>query len=168
MLTTAYSYPDALAISPYAAINKYPILYTSPEVFTEETKAFIAENGITKVIIPGMYSAVSLGIENELKAMGVEVQRIGGADRYATAYSIVDAFGASFGNDVMLATGENFPDALSGGVLAAKLRIPVLLVKQNYIIPDAAAFISAKGSVNIYILGGTAAVSDNMINLINE
>lgn len=168
VLTTAYNYPDALAISSYSAINKFPIIYTDPVVFNQMARDFLTQYGITKVIIPGGTGAVSSAIENELKGRGITVQRIAGTDRYSTALNIVKTFKDSFKNDVMLATGENFPDALAGGVLAAKKQIPILLVEQNAITPDIAAYIKSKGAINIYILGGTGVISDNIINLLRN
>ncbi|MEQ8154588.1 MAG: cell wall-binding repeat-containing protein [Clostridiaceae bacterium] len=164
VIATAYNYPDALSISPYAAMNKFPILYTEQSILTPTTKNFLAEKGITKVIIPGLYGAVSLSVENELKSMGITIQRTGGSDRYSTSFNIANTFASSFGNDVIIATGEDFPDALSGGALAAKKGIPILLVYNNYIIPQSEAYIHTNETLNLYVVGGTGVISNNLIN----
>jgi len=168
IVTTAYNYPDALSIGSYAAIQNYPILYTETNVLSTKTKEFIKNNGITKVIIPGGVGAVSEAAANELRSIGVIVERISGADRYETGLNIVNQFKSSFKNDVILATGSDFPDALAGGVLAAKKQIPILLVDKNYVSDGVKNYIKANGDINMYILGGTGVIPDSVIDLIKK
>ncbi|MFL0247323.1 cell wall-binding repeat-containing protein [Candidatus Clostridium stratigraminis] len=163
VLTTAYDYPDALAISPYAAIKKYPVLYTDPKTLTPSTKAFLIKSGIKNVIIPGGEGAVSAAVANALISMGISVDRTGGLNRYQTALNLVNKYKASFDYDVMLATGQNFPDALSGGVLAAKKKIPILLAANKTIDPGMANYIKGNGKITMYILGGTGVIPDNIM-----
>ncbi len=73
-------------------------------------------------------------------------------------------------NNVMIATGENFPDALAGGALAAKLNMPVVFsgenLKETYkdlgnakeIIKEETVLYS--NSHNVYLVGGKAIVKD--------
>jgi len=168
VLTTAYNFPDALAISPYAAMNQYPILYTHTNTLNAKSKAFIKENGITKIIIPGGAGAVSEAVANELKNSGITVERISGTDRYTTSLNIAKQYKASFKSDVMLSNGNNFPDALVGGVLAAKKQVPILLVDTNSINNDVKEYIRSNGNINMYLLGGTGVISDNILKLINQ
>lgn len=60
---------------------------------------------------------------------------------------------------VYVATGENFPDALGGGPVAAMAKGPILLVRQNSIPGETAAELTRLAPDKIVILGGTAAVS---------
>ena len=166
VVTTAYNYPDALSISSYAAMQHYPILYTEINVLNPKVKEFIKNNGITKIIIPGGTGAVSETVVTELSKNGITVERISGSDRYETGLNIVKHFKSSFKNDVILATGSDFPDALAGGVLAAKKQIPVLLVDKNYVSDGVKSYIRANGDINMYILGGTGVVPDNVIDFI--
>jgi len=67
--------------------------------------------------------------------------------------------------NVILATSENYPDALAGSVLAYKLNPPILLVRssevdQEKVLAYMQANLDSKGTV--YILGGYAVVSKNM------
>lgn len=164
VLTTAYNYPDALSMSPYAALNSYPVLYTEPTVLQAGTRDFIKAKGITKVLIAGGTGAVSLNVENTLKSMGITIERLAGPDRYSTSASIATKYSSSFDKDVMLATGDNFPDALAGGVLAAKKRVPILLVDNTGTNTAARTYIKSKNPSNIYILGGTGVVSNEVVN----
>jgi len=69
---------------------------------------------------------------------------------------------------VAVATGESFPDALAGGALCAKLKIPVVLVSsKNY--GSAVSFIKGSDAESLFIFGGTAAISDSLaITLASE
>ena len=166
VLTTAYNYPDALAISSYAAMNKYPILFTEVNTLNSKTKEFIKSSGITTIIIPGGIGAVSENVANELNDSGITVERIGGSDRYNTAFNIVTKYKNSFKNEIMIATGNDFPDALAGGVLAAKKQIPILLVDKDSVKAEVKGYIKSNCNGNMYILGGMGVISDNLINSI--
>lgn len=164
ILTTAYDYPDATAISPYAAIKKYPVLYSDKNILTPSTKAFLIRNGIKNVIIPDGEGVISSAVANELISSGFSVDRVSGLNRYQTALKIVNKYNASFNYNVMLASGGDFPDALSGGVLAAKKRIPILLAGNNTLDPDVANYIKGNGRITMYLLGGTGVIPDNIMS----
>jgi putative cell wall-binding protein len=54
--------------------------------------------------------------------------RYHGSNRYSTATSIANKLKHDKFNNVVIAYGYNFPDALSGSVLASKVNAPILLV----------------------------------------
>jgi putative cell wall-binding protein len=60
----------------------------------------------------------------------------------------------------MVATGATFPDALSGGAVAAQLGFPLLLVAQHSIPPATAAELTRLQPQNIIVLGGPGVVSN--------
>ena len=68
----------------------------------------------------------------------------------------------------MFATGTNFPDALAGGVLGAKIGAPLLLTHPNGAIDEIKNFVLDKNPRDVYILGGTGAVPDSVVNEIFE
>lgn len=92
------------------------------------------------------------------------IDRLEGADRYETAATIVlDRFDPALVDTVLLATGENFPDALAGGPLAIALDAPILLTRSD-VLPDATADVLATFSpTRVLALGGTAVVSDGVL-----
>ena len=97
-----------------------------------------------------------------------EVFRICGKNRFETAFKIADQMKLSLGIEkfdaVIVASGTNFADALSGSYLAAVKNAPILLsfndeynqLAKNYI----RANLNPGGTV--YILGGTGAVPATM------
>ncbi len=66
-----------------------------------------------------------------------------------------------------VATGLNFPDALAGGVLAAKKAAPLFLTANN-LSDEQTAYLKAKELNFIYIFGGTGAVSENIVDKISR
>ena len=92
-------------------------------------------------------------------------QRVYGGNSYTTSYAVANYLYKKTGkfNSVVIATGTNYPDALSSGYLSyANGNCPVLLVKPEIeleMIDYLKSHMKAKGTV--YIAGGTAVVSQN-------
>ena len=63
-------------------------------------------------------------------------------------------------------TGNDFPDALAGGVLAAKRQIPILLVDKDSIKAEVKDYMKSNCNGNKYILGGTGVIADSLVNTI--
>ena len=91
-----------------------------------------------------------------------EVVRVSGPNRFATAEEIsklrFPTPGASFG-EVFIATGLNFPDALSAGPAANQVGAPILLVNQNSTPTETDRELDRLGPAKITIVGGTSQVS---------
>lgn len=96
----------------------------------------------------------------------VGVKRISGINRYASAIEISkEIYPNGFANDkenktVILATGEQFADALSAGPLTSKYgNAPILLTKSTELNPEVLAELKRLKAEHIVIVGGTLAVS---------
>jgi putative cell wall-binding protein len=96
--------------------------------------------------------------------IALDTQRIAGNTRVLTAIEIAkNEYGTAKG--VILATANNFPDALAGSSLAGALGYPVLLVSNNE--SELAAVqseIEALGAKQVIVLGGKSVVSDSIMN----
>jgi putative cell wall-binding protein len=90
------------------------------------------------------------------------IDRLAGADRYATAAAVAQTYAAGV-PVVYIATGLNFPDALAGAAAAGQTGGPVLLVKQDSIPASTAAELARLQPARIVILGGTGVVSDAVV-----
>jgi putative cell wall-binding protein len=115
----------------------------------------------SKIYIIGGPGVISDDIFNSLKSYYSDVSRIFGADRYETSMNVCKNF--SFNNStIVLATGEDFKDALAGSTVAAKYGAPILLVNDDA--TKAKDFIKSNGYKNIIILGDTNAISSDTEN----
>ena len=87
------------------------------------------------------------------------VTRLAGADRYATAAAVSAATFGPGVDTVYLATGLQFPDALSGAAAAAG-RAPVLLVSGATLPSSTATELGRLAPKHLVVLGGPLAVPD--------
>lgn len=98
--------------------------------------------------------------------------RIAGPDRYATSAAISQSIASAPHRAVVVASGENFPDALAVGPLVLELPVedgwaaeefPILLVGRDRIPNAVAAEIQRLAPDHIVVVGGPAAVSDAVL-----
>lgn len=85
--------------------------------------------------------------------------RIYGNTLYDTAVEISKT-GWSYAPVAVLATGENFPDALTGTVLAHKVDGPLLLTESDHLNPTVSEELKRLGTQKVYLLGGKVALND--------
>ncbi len=159
-IATAFNYPDALAAGPLAAKLGGPLLLTATDSLPSEVATEVARLNPAKIVIIGGPNAVSAAVASQLAAIQPNVDRIQGADRYATGRDVVSS-GFATADEVWIATGQNFPDALSAGAVGAGTGYPVVLVNGSASSVDAAtlALLNTLSPLRIKIAGGTVAVS---------
>jgi putative cell wall-binding protein len=158
-------FADALAAAPYAYARKMPVLLTDPAALSPETRNAVRANGIDRVFVAGGTSAVSNGAVAQL---GVPAVRVSGSNRYATAAALVrNAVDRSWCTPtfVGVSTGENFPDALGGGVAVGANGGAVVLTTSKTLNPSAAVVLSECTSdlERVQVFGGQGAVSDSVL-----
>lgn len=87
--------------------------------------------------------------------------RLEGIDRYKTAVAISKA-GWESAENVVLATGENYPDALCAAPLARQLDAPILLTEKSQLNTDTEQEITRLGAKKVFIIGGAGVISDSV------
>ena len=162
-VATGANFPDALAASPLAAANGWPIYLARPTGIDDATLGAMESAGVTDLLVLGSDSAVSKAVYSRLDA-DFDVARLEGANRYATARRIAEYGVASAGlswRSVAIATGQNFPDALSGGVLQSRDGGVLLLTPSNVIAPECQAVLTANKAAirEVRYLGSDLALS---------
>lgn len=164
-VTTGVNFPDALAASPLAAKSGWPILLTKPENLSRDTSAAIAAINANRAIVLGSASAVSTSTVAALVATLGESQvtRVAGRNRYETGYKIATYGMSTCGlglASMAIATGENFPDALAGGVMAARGDTLLLLTPSTRLDSSVAALLRANAAAvgSPRVLGSKTAV----------
>lgn len=158
LLATGEGFPDALAGGAAAALDA-PMLLTARNDLPDTTRDALGTLGVNEVLVLGGTAAIADDVVDELLAAGVDVTRLAGPDRYATAATIVDHAFPDSADIALIATGETFADALAGGAAAAALDAPMLLSSTAQL-PDVTATRLPQGPhARVLLLGGTAALS---------
>ena len=165
ILVSGENYPDALAVAPYAGIAGIPILLTPNKTLDPITKQALSELNVATLTVIGSEAVVSNQTVSATGIPGGKVVRWAGSDRYETASKVYTETKATFtANQAYLASGETYPDALTGGALAAKVRAPLFLTSSNVL--PAITFYTLEATSNltkIFILGSPqGAVSANV------
>ncbi|QHC58868.1 cell wall-binding repeat-containing protein [Rathayibacter sp. VKM Ac-2760] len=120
---------DALSAGPAASVQGGALLLTDPDGLPSVVRDEILRLAPERVVVVGSSATVSAGVYAEIAALVPSITRIGGTDRYDTSRLVVaDAFRGTDRPEVFLATGNDFPDALSVGPAAGRRGAPVLLV----------------------------------------
>jgi len=161
-IASGEKFPDALSAGPAAAAMGAPLLITPasgllPAVATELERLHPHE-----IVVLGGTATLSASLEGQLAALSFspQVKRFAGADRFEVSRMVTsDAFDDA--DVVYIATGLNFPDALSAGPAAATKHAPVILVNGTADSLDAATLqlIEHLGATTVKIAGGPASVS---------
>ncbi len=172
------AFPDALAASPVAYNRKIPILLTPTDHLSQAAEDSLGILDTNTAVIIGGTGAVSQDVEDEIQAWfnvhgGCGVLRWDGVDRYATCATVGREAknrrwaGAGF---VGLATGEDFPDALAGGISCGQ-EYGVLMLTRPTSLPDATKSFLTDHKVGISeleVFGGTGVVSQTVVDSAKE
>lgn len=154
IIANGENFPDALSIAPIAAAKGVPILLSPKNTLADSTKTFLLNKNVPISYIIGGLGSIGPDVQAALK----NPKRLYGVDRYKTNISIIKEFEDSLNFDnLYVASGKDFPDALSGSVLASNSNSPISLV-DNILSADDTNYLKDKSIKNINILGGAGAV----------
>ena len=147
VLTRSDQFADALGGSALASKVGGPLLLTQtsgldPAVKAEIQRVLGPGDGKKTVYVLGGIQALSPSVANALNALNYKVQRVSGGDRFETAVAIANTItGNGVAPDyILVATGENYPDALSAGAAAGAINAhqgknAVVLLTNNTVMP---------------------------------
>ncbi|MDR3583795.1 MAG: cell wall-binding repeat-containing protein [Desulfosporosinus sp.] len=161
IIASGDSFPDALCGAPLATKYNAPILLSSKDNLAEQTKLQLSSLKVKQVFIIGGVGVISTNVEQEIRNMGIVVTRLAGNDRYATSLKVAQAMGKF--NQAVIATGEDFPDALSIAPIAALKGIPIILTPKDNLPTGLKDYLS-KTVQSTYVVGGVGVVSDYVLN----
>jgi putative cell wall-binding protein len=147
LVATGPDFPDALAAGPLGAAENAPIVLSSGTTTDPATAAFIRQHAAIDPVGGQAQKAVgALNTTGETVDHTLKVARQFGATKH-----------------VLVATGLDFPDALSGGAYAAKVGMPLLLTNPQVLSPETAGYLTglrqAKTLQFLDVFGGPEAVS---------
>jgi putative cell wall-binding protein len=101
-----------------------------------------------------------------------DVNRVAGANRYATAAAIADAEHTDGDGDptaiptVVIARGDNFPDALAASYLAGQNDAPILLTTPSSLPAETALVLKEHAVTDVILVGGPSAINTSVENAI--
>ncbi|HJR38671.1 MAG TPA: cell wall-binding repeat-containing protein [Nocardioidaceae bacterium] len=172
IVASGANFADALAGGPIAYAQGFPILLTPPDSLGPDAHQGFRQLGIQRVLLLGGTGAVSANVENQIKSLSINVNRIGGDDRTHTATLLADFAIGNLGfstTHVNLANGATGVDALAAGPHAGRERAPILLTA------SADSLDTGKGANTEYlfrrsptlqfghVFGGSSAISDDVV-----
>jgi putative cell wall-binding protein len=163
-IATGTNFPDALAGSAAGAVRGGPVLFVDPASPTlpAATAAELARLRPQAIAALGGTAVVPDALLTQLAAYtsGSVSRLIYGGDRYGTAVAVSRATFPDGADNVYIATGLNFPDALAAATMAGRKPGPVLLVTASGVPAVTAAELFRLDPSRVVILGGSGVVND--------
>lgn len=168
ILALGADYPDALCAAPLATKLNAPILLTE-NISINKQQGLVNELkrlGAKKAVIIGGTSVLSTGLENEIRAIGLSTERIGGLNRYETSVLIAQKVGNN--GEVAIANARGFADALSISAVAAQREMPIILVDSNQIPAASYSYLKNNNLKKVYAIGGPTVIGDVVVNQLSN
>lgn len=158
-VVTGAGFADALVAGVAAGLAGGPVLLTGRSSVPSATAAELDRLSPGSIVVVGGTGAVSDAVLRTLRThTDGEVTRVHGGHRYETAAE-VSARTFEAADQVFVASGERFADALSGVPAAVRGSAPLLLTSKWTLPATTAEELGRLGPSSITILGGEGAVS---------
>ncbi len=168
VLALGSNWPDALSATVLAHATSGPILLVERSRMPIVTKDELLRLRPSRVYVVGGTSAIASSVDSTVRSLlpTATVSRLAGRDRFDTARIVAQTSaelpGVFTDGTIVLASGENYPDALAGAPVAAAAGWPILLTKKG-VLPSATQ--SALGTLKptkTILLGGAHAISSSV------
>ncbi|WP_434283900.1 cell wall-binding repeat-containing protein [Clostridium botulinum] len=162
VIVNGFGFSDALSVSSSAASKGYPIFMSNADKLPNEIKDIIKDISPTKAFIIGGEGVMRNSIVDELKNIVPslnkdDIERVEGKNRYETSLNVCSKFNL-LSDNAIVASGENFPDALSGSALASKTDAPIILT-DGVNISKQKEYLDNNNYKNLILLGGTGVIN---------
>jgi minor extracellular protease Epr len=161
IIVNGLNFPDAIAAASHAALQGKPILLTPTAGLAPETAEALRRLSVTKAEVIGGPAVIAEEVTKEL----ISPERISGANRFATSAEVIRS-NLPPGDVLYIATGMAFPDALTGGILAALDSSGILLIPPSGPTPEQAEVLEILKGRRIIALGGEEAVPGEVLGKI--
>lgn len=158
IVASGSNFADSLSISSYAGMNTYGILLVDESLSPRAERAM---GEVKAVSIIGGPASVSKEVEDQIEGLNPSTSRIAGANRYETSSKIAKSLFPK-ADKALIASGQSYPDALAGSVMASKLEAPILLVERDRLPKEIESYLDQEQIKDIYILGGENTISKEL------
>lgn len=152
-LVSGDDYADALTGGVLAGESNGSILYVSGSKVNAVGMKRI--NAAKNVYAIGGTNAIAESVTNGLSNFRGRIQ---GSNRYITSVEVAKTIGNN--RNILIASGENFPDALSASALAIHKDMNIILTGKNVVPEGIKEYLNENKDKEVYFVGGSAAVSD--------
>lgn len=163
ILASGDSFPDSLAASPLGSHLDSPILLVKNNRLSESVKEELKRLNPSHVLMIGGGNAISQEVENEIKNLSIEINRIFGVDRYETAVAINNAIPYTT-NKAFVVSGQNYPDALSIASYSGSMQYPVLFVQKVKVPQSVRTYMKENEITKTYVIGGQGILSNKVVD----
>ncbi len=175
-ITNRNTFPDSVSAGGPGTVNQYPILLTKPDDLSKTTRDYIRNHPrIKNVVIVGGTASIENKVADQLKELKTvdKVERVWGHDRYETNAKLNTKYLNNI-EKIIVATGQDYPDALGGGSLSSTENAALVLSKKDEIPQSLIDYVEPKKAdfSESLILGGQAALSESvrvgLVNILNS
>lgn len=161
-IASGENYADALSLNNAAEKDKGPILLVRVNAIDKSVEDVIKSSKASLINIAGREKSVSENTKASIKKISkATINRIGGADRYETSILLAKYSGAK--EVVVVASGEDFADALVAAPFSAQQKGAILLTNKDKLSDNAEKFIKDTKFNKSYVIGGEKSVSEDVI-----
>jgi putative cell wall-binding protein len=166
-VATGGEFADALAGVPAAALRDAPLLLATGSSLPATTRDAITALAPDEVVVLGGRAAIGDDVVAEIRSLGPDVTRLAGRNRFETADVIArqSFLGA---REVLVADGGGFADALAGGAAVAHDQGALLLATSRELVGGTPSVLADLNPRRVTVLGGTAALSDAVVEEIRQ
>lgn len=169
IIVSGENFPDALSASALAAKTGSDIVLTKRHEVTQPTTELLTGFAGDYMAIAGGNLAIAEEVSLEIFGLTQRKdydKKFSGQSRYDTSVQIAREFTEN--DTVIVATGQNYPDALAASQLAAKEKAPILLVKDRYISESIGKYLheNRERIDRLIIVGGEKAISKSVEDLL--
>lgn len=167
-------FPDLLSMIPFAArgYHQYHTMIAPLELSERDYDKYGNELYDSFSLIGGYNSIPKRYFTEYHTGKMAPLNRIAGRDRYETAVKIAKAndlaFKKKLSKTVVLVNGENYPDALSSGIVAMYYNAPVLLTQKDSLNESTKKYLKDKGIEKVVLIGGENSVGEKVVKELRE
>lgn len=190
IVVSGEKYPDAVIGSGLAGIYRAPVLLTTSDSLSQETREAIAFGGVRRVIVMGDTYSVSTAVESQIKSLGCSVERVCGSTRQGTAEAAYRSVPADSWRNTwnayktpdyinwtgwktpggkkmaIIVRGDSFPDALSAAPNSAYSHYPIFYTTDSGGLTDETLSILRNGKFDeVQVVGDEYAISSETASI---
>ncbi len=158
-LASGASFADALSATGAAGSQGSPVLLTPRGDTSAATVSTITRLAPKDIFVVGGTSVIPPSVDAALSSIG-HVRRLAGGDRFATNAAVLASFSSA--GSAMVASGLNFPDALTGAAWAGHARLPLLLARGGCLTKPSTDTIYTLGVDSLTLIGGADVINDDV------